>query len=114
MSANSANAQLNALFSGSTTSAEVNKNRIRFTKDELLAKFKQTKELDMNVFEANRILDYAALFISTSSKPTFSSSKKADENEERDPFDDMMDEAEESKKENERQGGLLPESLKKT
>ena len=45
----------------------------------------------MNVFEPDRILDYADLFISTSKKPTFSKGSKTEENG--DPFDIMMDTA---------------------
>lgn len=46
----------------------------------------------MSVFEPDRILDYADLFISTGEKPTFSKSSKTAEAES-DPFDDMMEEA---------------------
>ena len=111
MSNVSDNPQLNALFSKADTSAEASKNRIRFTKDDLLARFKQTKELDMTVFEADRILDYAELFLSTGDKPKFSSTKKQ---EEADPFDDMMAEAAEESKQDEAPGGMLPESVKRT
>ena len=68
----------------------------------------------MNVFEADRILDYASLFISSGSKPTFSSSKKPEDDEEKDPFDDMMEEAEQTKSDEAPSGGLLPESVQKT
>ena len=48
----------------------------------------------MKVFEPDRMLDYAELFISSGAKkPAFSASSKAAKTEERDPFDDMMDEA---------------------
>ena len=46
----------------------------------------------MTVFEPDRIIDYADLFISRGPKPSFNKSK-AEADEERDPFDDMMDEA---------------------
>mmetsp|Transcript_20829 Transcript_20829/g.25510 ORF Transcript_20829/g.25510 Transcript_20829/m.25510 type:complete len:99 (-) Transcript_20829:1209-1505(-) len=82
----------------------------------MLAQFKQTKELDMSVFEADRILDYAELFVSSGAKPTFVSSKKVEEpSAEKDPFDDMMDESlEESKESEQKQGGMLPESVRRT
>lgn len=54
----------------------------------------------MNVFEADRILDYAELFISSDKKPTFSSSKRteAEEDAEKDPFDDLMEESKDKNK----------------
>ena len=45
----------------------------------------------MTVFEPDRIIDYADLFISKGKKPTFNNTKA--EADEGDPFDDMMDEA---------------------
>ena len=67
----------------------------------------------MGVFEADRILDYAELFVSTGQKPTFKKSKATDKaSEQADAFDDMMGEAEQ--KPAEAKGGLLPECLKKT
>ena len=46
----------------------------------------------MTVFEPDRIIDYADLFISKGKKPTFTNTK-AEADEEKDPFDDMMEEA---------------------
>ena len=57
-----------------------------------MKKFKPTTELDMSVFEPDRILDYADLFISTETKPTFVKGSKTTE-ENGDPLDEMMDEA---------------------
>ena len=61
----------------------------------MIEKFKQTAELDMTVCNAELLVDYCGLFIGSGKKPTFTSSSKAAaaEGEERDPFDDMMDEA---------------------
>ena len=68
----------------------------------------------MTVFEPDRIIDYADLFISRGPKPSFNKSK-AEADEERDPFDDMMDEAAqkegEADKQEESNGGILPESI---
>ena len=83
----------------------------------MLAKFKRTTELDMKVFEADRILDYAELFISSGKKPTFKKGAALEDEEERDPFDDMMDEAQGEKKDSgddQKQGGMLPESVQST
>ena len=49
----------------------------------------------MGVFEADRMLDYAELFVSNGSKPTFKKGVSL-EDEEGDAFDDMMDEAKDS------------------
>ena len=102
VSAGSGNAQLNALFgkdqTSTATNSASNKPRIRINKDQMLAKFKRTTELDMKVFEADRILDYAELFISSGQKPTFKKGAALEDEEERDPFDDMMDEAKGEKK----------------
>ena len=66
----------------------------------------------MKVFQPERILDYADLFVSGSEKPTFKSSKKAaGADEEKDPLDDMIEEAEQDKTV---PGGLVPESMKST
>lgn len=68
----------------------------------------------MTVFEPDRILDYADLFVSGSQKPTFKSSKKAaDDGEERDPLDDMIEEAEDEAADTPAQG-IVPESMKAT
>ena len=65
----------------------------------------------MKVFQPERILDYADLFVSGSEKPTFKSSKKpAEEGEERDPLDDMIEEDEAEKGAQ----GIVPESMKST
>ena len=114
---------MNALFGGaggddaaivSVATSKVHQPRKRYTKDDLLSRFRQTMELDMTVFEPERMLDYADLFVSHGSKPTFTKAKKAeDADEEKDPFDDMADEA---KKESDSatQGGLVPESITRT
>ena len=91
MSTGSANRKLSAIF-GRDDQGENQKPRKRFTKEQLLNRFKQTTQLDMTVFEPDRIIDYADLFISKGKKPTFTNNK-AEADEERDPFDDMMDEA---------------------
>ena len=69
----------------------------------------------MSVFEPDRIIDYADLFISKGKKPTFTSSKAAVD-EERDPFDDLMDEAVDKAETDqpEESAGILPESMKST
>ena len=69
-----------------------------------MKKFKPTAELDMSVFEPDRILDYADLFISTGKKPSFSKGNKTEESG--DPFDDMMGEAAEKEKGDELKVGL--------
>ena len=69
-----------------------------------MKKFKPTTELDMSVFEPDRILDYADLFISTGKKPSFSKGNKTEESS--DPFDDMMDEAADKEKADEQKIGL--------
>ena len=61
----------------------------------------------MNVFESDRMLDYADLFISNGEKPTFNKGSKTEESG--DPFDDMVDEAATQEK-----TGLQPESFKST
>ena len=58
----------------------------------------------MSVFEPDRILDYADLFISTGKKPSFSKGNKTEESG--DPFDDMMGEAAEKEKGDELKVGL--------
>ena len=69
-----------------------------------MKKFKSTAELDMSVFEPDRILDYADLFISTGKKPTFSKGNKTEESG--DPFDDMMDQAADKEAADETKVGL--------
>lgn len=64
----------------------------------MLNRFKLTTELDMAVFEPDRILDYADLFISTGEKPSFNKAGGKNNAEEGDPFDEMMEEAAESEK----------------
>ena len=66
----------------------------------MLNRFKLTAELDMAVFEPDRILDYADLFISTGEKPSFNKAggKNNAQEEEGDPFDEMMEEAAENDK----------------
>ncbi len=66
----------------------------------------------MTVFEPERMLDYADIFISTGDKPTFTKgqSLEDEDDEEKDPFDDMMGEAENTKN----TGGLVPESIERT
>ena len=64
----------------------------------MLNRFKMTTELDMSVFEPDRILDYADLFISTGEKPSFNKAGKNNAEEEGDPFDEMMEEAAEQEK----------------
>ena len=91
VSTGSANRKLSAIFGRDDQGAD-QKPRKRFTKEQLLNRFKQTTQLDMTVFEPDRIIDYADLFISKGKKPTFTNNK-AEADEERDPFDDMMDEA---------------------
>ena len=58
----------------------------------------------MSVFEPDRILDYADLFISTGKKPTFSKGNKTEESG--DPFDDMMDQAADKETADETKVGL--------
>ena len=91
VSTGSANRKLSAIF-GRDDQGASQKPRKRFTKEQLLNRFKQTTQLDMTVFEPDRIIDYADLFISKGKKPTFTNNK-AEADEEKDPFDDMMDEA---------------------
>lgn len=68
----------------------------------------------MTVFEPDRILDYADLFVSGTQKPSFKSSKKvADDGEEKDPLDDMIEEAEDEKADTQAQG-IVPESMQAT
>lgn len=69
----------------------------------------------MNVFEPDRILDYADLFITTGNKPQFGKSSKTEKSD-ADPFDDMVNEAkeEEQAKEKTTTSGLVPESFKST
>ena len=79
-------------------------------------RFKSTIQLDMSVFEPERILDYADLFLSGNNKPTFNKTSKAEAAGD-DPFDDMMAEAAEEEKPKEAAGGLeglQPESFKST
>ena len=58
------------------------------------------------------MLDYADLFVSNGDKPQFTSKKaKSGTNEEKDPFDDMMKEAQ---TEEHKAGSLDPESFKST
>ena len=91
MSTGSANRKLSAIF-GRDDQGASQKPRKRFTKEQMLNRFKQTTQLDMTVFEPDRIIDYADLFISKGKKPTFTNTK-AEADEEKDPFDDMMEEA---------------------
>ena len=62
-SANSGNRQLSALFPKDNNAAVPSKPRKRYTKEEMLAKFKQTSELDMNVFNAELISACSDLLI---------------------------------------------------
>lgn len=78
----------------------------------MLARFKQTTEIDMTVFKKELILDYADLFVSNGSAPQFTSSSKATSaatDEGKDPFDDMAEAAGKPAA-----GGLAPESIKTT
>ena len=114
VSASSGNRQLQALFSKdepANASKPSGPPRKRYSKEQMLARFKQTKQLDMKVFEPDRIIDYADLFITSSQKPKFSKSSKEDPAEEKDAFDDMMEEASDTQ---EGEGGLMPESVKST
>lgn len=61
----SASRRLSALFGPSTSEVTQTKPRKRYTKEDLLNRFKSTIQLDMSVFEPDRILDYADLFITT-------------------------------------------------
>lgn len=100
--------KLSAIFADSGSS----KPRQRYTKDDLLARFKQTTEIDMTVFKKELILDYADLFVSNGSAPQFTSSSKATSaatDEGKDPFDDMAEAAGKPAA-----GGLAPESIKTT
>ena len=58
----------------------------------------------MSVFEPDRILDYADLFISTSKKPTFSKGSKTEESGV--PLDIVMDTAAYKEKADESKKGL--------
>lgn len=60
------------------------------------------------------MLDFADLFISTGAKPSFTSSTKKAATEEKDPFDDMMEEANQAVEEQSDAGGQPPESIKST
>ena len=104
----SASRRLSALFGPGTSEVEKVKPRKRYTKEDLLNKFKPTVQLDMSVFEPDRILDYADLFISKDKKPTFVKASKAEEGG--DPFDSMANEATEK----ETATGIQPESFKST
>lgn len=84
---------------------------MRYTKDEMLKRFKPTTQLDMNVFKSDTILEYADLFASTGDKPQFGTSTKSTTDEEADPFDDLAGEAE---KKGSSGSGLVPESIKPT
>ena len=66
----------------------------------------------MTVFQPERMLDYADLFVSTGAKPTFSKGQSLEDDDEKDPFDDMMDEAEQTKPA--LTGGQVPESIERT
>lgn len=107
---------MNALFgppSSSEVKQEPSRPRKRYTKEDLLGRFKQTEKLNMTVFESDRILEYADLFATSQEKPQFTSTvkdEKKEEAEEKDPFDDMMEEA----KGADDKSGLLPESVKAT
>lgn len=80
----------------------------------MLARFKQTSELDITVFDADLLVDYCDLFIGGGKKPTFtSSSKSATIENDKDAFDDMMGEAQSQTTSSSAQG-LLPESIKST
>lgn len=73
----------------------------------------------MKVFDPDLMIDCCDLFISSGKKPEFKSgsSQAAKDGEERDPFDDMMDEAEKEKEEEvvtRKKGGLLPENINPT
>lgn len=83
----------------------------------MLARFKQTTEIDMTVFKKELILDYADLFVSNGSAPQFTSSSKATSaatDEGKDPFDDMAEAAGKPAADTAAAGGLAPESIKTT
>lgn len=65
------------------------KPRTRFSKEYLLARFKPTTQLDMTVFVAEIMLDYAEIFATSGPKPNFKSNKRP-EDDEKDPFDQMV------------------------
>ena len=110
ISGNSGSNNLSALFPKNDAGPAL--PRKRYTKDQMLARFKQTSELDITVFDADLLVDYCDLFIGGGKKPTFtSSSKNAAIENEGDAFDDMMGEAQTSSATT---NGLLPESIKST
>lgn len=45
---------------------EINKTRIRFSKEELLAHFEQSSELDFSIFEKDALLENAEIFNASS------------------------------------------------
>jgi hypothetical protein len=68
----------------------------------------------MSVFEPDRILDYADLFITTGNKPQFGKGNKT-ETSDADPFDEMMNEGKVEEQTKEKTtGGVVPESFKST
>ena len=67
MSNNSATRKLSAIFA--SPDDPNSKPRKRYTKEDLLSRFKSTKELDKTVFVQEVMLDYADLFVSNGDKP---------------------------------------------
>jgi len=79
--------------------------RKRYTKDEMLKRFKKTSTVDFSVFEKQSLIDKIEMFIT---------SEKSSE-ESKNPKDELLESLEPEEEEAEKiEGGQLPESLKST